>query len=295
MTICHFLLFIFLELKKIRKSKTIKSKSFEWNKLYAVTFVILLGINLIILIPVFLRKIEAPPNNHPTIMVWNIHNAVGFDGQFDIDRIVDEIREYDPDIVGINEINYGNMQGSYMDMTAYIAHKLNMYYYFGPSFYKHYGNAILSKYEFSECNNYRLPRKEGTHEPRGVICVKFIMDAETWTIYNTHLNEPDAIVQIPYIVELIDSDDFKNVVWMGDFNAEPNSEEYERINDTTTLNFIDTHEYLENNPDLTCEYDENYKPTKRIDYILCSPDVLPSKAYVHCSIASDHCAVITKF
>jgi len=287
---------MFLELKKIRRTKTLKSKSFKLNKLYALTFTILLGINLIVLIPVvFFRKIEAP-NKHPTIMVWNIHNAIGMDGQFDLDAIIDEIREYDPDIIGINEIDNGAMKSSYMDMTAYLAHKLNMYYYFGPSFYNHYGNAILSKYELSECNNYRLPRKEGTYrEPRGVICVKIIIDKETWIIYNTHLNEPDAIVQIPYIVELIESDDFKNIVWMGDFNAIPNSKEYKRINDTTTLKFIDTHKYLENNPDLTCEYDEDYNPTKRIDYILCSPDLIPLKSYVHCSIASDHCAVITRF
>ena len=40
-------------------------------------------------------------------MIWNIHNAIGDDDIFDMDRIVSEIKENDPDIVGLNEVDLG--------------------------------------------------------------------------------------------------------------------------------------------------------------------------------------------
>ncbi|GAH28762.1 unnamed protein product, partial [marine sediment metagenome] len=42
-------------------------------------------------------------------------------------------------------------------------------------------------------------------------------------------------------------------------------------------------------------FDDNYQPTRRIDYIMCSPDLIPIESNVFCSIGSDHCAVLTKF
>jgi endonuclease/exonuclease/phosphatase family metal-dependent hydrolase len=82
---------------------------------------------------------------------------------------------------------------------------------------------------------------------------------------------------------------------MGDFNFRPNSEEYPLINGTSALNFTDTHEFLNPPAGLTGGLDNNAVPSNRIDYIFSSPDLIPVNKEVHCSVASDHCAVITEF
>ena len=88
---------------------------------------------------------------------------------------------------------------------------------------------------------------------------------------------------------------FEKTVWMGDFNLEPSSLEYSLINTTTSLKFTDTYRYLNFDPGYTGNFDDNYTPQKRIDYIMASPDVIPIESEVFCSVASDHCAVITQF
>lgn len=82
---------------------------------------------------------------------------------------------------------------------------------------------------------------------------------------------------------------------MGDFNLEPTSSEYSLINGISILNFTDTYRYLNTFSGYTGDFDEDHTPQKRIDYIMCSSDIIPQSNYVFCSISSDHCAVITQF
>ena len=59
--------------------------------------------------------------------------------------------------------------------------------------------------------------------------------------------------------------------------------------------FRDTYPFVNSDPGHTGGFDDNAVPHRRIDYILCSPDLTPIKSKVICSIVSDLCAVVTKF
>ncbi len=236
-------------------------------------------------------------SDDPLFMTWNTHNAIGVDDKFDIDRIVEEIKEQEPDVVGLNEIDLGASKTGFVDLASYIAQKLQMYYYFGPSFCNHYGNAIFSKYPIESAKNMDLPRVKSNMEPRSVIQIKIKINSKTWTTYQTHLalSPEDRKEQVDFILDLIKNDDDERVVWMGDFNFRPDSDEYKLLNKTSGVTLLDTHRILNAEPDLTCCFDENNEPTARIDYILCSPGLSPQKTKVVCSLASDHCAELTQF
>ncbi len=244
------------------------------------------------------QSYEDPTSSHPTVMMWNIHNGIGLDFKFDLDRIAEEIKEIDPDILGLNEVDKGLIKTGLIDTGSYLAKKLDMYYYYGPSYYKHYGISLLSKYPFEKTENIALPRSpELNSEPRTLIRAEMSIDGELWSFYVNHLStkEEDRILQVPFIVDVIEARDDRRTVWMGDFNAQPDEEPYGLINTSGEMNFLDTHQKMKPTPSFTGSLNENAVPSKRIDYIFCSLDLVPSQVNVHCSKASDHCAVITKF
>ncbi|MFX1497231.1 MAG: endonuclease/exonuclease/phosphatase family protein [Promethearchaeota archaeon] len=235
---------------------------------------------------------------NPTFMTWNIHNAIGTDDVFDLDRVVEDIRIIDPDILLLNEVDRGALKTSFVDILVYIAFKLHMNYYYGSTYYNHYGNAILYKWRMHlfEVQNINLPQQ--SDDLRSMIEAKFIFGLQDWVIFGTHLStkESDRLLQIPFIISEIQTISFStNIIWMGDFNFEPNSIEYSMINGTSSLNFTDTYRFLNSDEGYTAEFNKNSIPQKRIDYIFCSPNLIPLTSYTLCTIASDHCAVITKF
>lgn len=306
-SIIAFSIFIFpclilLNLKKVKLFLDQKIP-FSSRKFVNIFLGLILIVNLFISWPFITHhQISTPSLTNPTFMVWNIHNAVGVDREFDADRIVDVIKTQNPDVVGLNEVDMGFMKTGFIDLASYIAHKLNMYFYYGPSYYKHYGNAILSKYPIMEAETFRIPRVVEGAEPRGVIRARINVSGQIWTIYVTHLStqKADRLAQVDYnysnsVVSIINQSEFIRTVWMGDFNCEPSSEEYNKLNASALVKFRDSYPFVNSDPGYTGGFDDNAIPHRRIDYILCSPDLIPTESQVICSLGSDHCAVKTTF
>ncbi|MFX1571718.1 MAG: endonuclease/exonuclease/phosphatase family protein [Promethearchaeota archaeon] len=286
-----------LKTKKITLSP--KEHSQNLNKTMGIMLICVLIIyGFFIGVLVQERKSTPVQNPNPKFMMWNIHTAIGADDSFQINRLIQDIKENDPDILGLNEVDLGALKTSFIDMPSYIAHELNMYYFFGFTFYKHYGDVILSKYPILEAKIISLPLAIPSERPRSLIRAEIQVNSSIWVIFVTHLstNSEDRLVQVPFIVNEIEKEiPFKRIIWMGDFNLEPDSTEYLLINSTSSLNFTDTYRLLNSDPGFTGDFDDNYNPHKRIDYIMCSPDLNPKNSEVFCSISSDHCAIITQF
>ena len=297
--IAGFVLILIYEGKNLKVSLTLKERSMHLKKEIIVLFASILIINGISIgVVAQTHSINPVQNPNPTFMIWNTHNAIGDDDVFHVDRLIAEIKEADPDILALNEIDLGAIKTSSMDLPSYFAHKLNMYYFYGFTFYKHYGNVILSKYPILEAEIIPLPLTVQSAEPRSLIRAKFQINSLTWTVFITHLSteSENRLAQVPFIVNEIENElTFERIVWMGDLNFEPTSTEYSLINSTSALNFTDTYRFLNSDPGYTGHFDDNHIPRKRIDYILCSPDLIPIISEVYCSISSDHCAVITQF
>lgn len=297
--ITSFVLILIYEIKNLKISLFIKERSLFLKKEIIVIFasiLIIYGISIGVVVQA--HSITPVQNPNPTFMIWNTHNAIGDDDVFHVDRLIAEIKDADPDILALNEIDLGAIKTSSMDLPSYFAHKLNMYYLYGFTFYKHYGNVILSKYPILEAEIIPLPLIVQSAEPRSLIRAKFLINSLTWTVFITHLSteSEDRLAQVPFIVNEIENElTFERIVWMGDLNFEPTSTEYTLINNTSTLKFTDTYRFLNSDPGYTGHFDDDHIPLKRIDYILCSPDLTPIISEVYCSLSSDHCALITEF
>jgi len=292
-------LILISEVKNLKFSFKIKERPLRLSKTISITFTAILIINIISIgVVVQNSKVESAQNPDATLMIWNIHNAIGDDDIISLDRIVHDIKRYSPEIIGLNEVDLGALKTSSIDLPSYFAHNLNMFYFYGYSFYKHYGNVILSKYPILEAKIIPLPLAVPSAEPRSLIRARLQVNVSIWTVFITHLSteEEDRLIQVPFIVSEIEKEtSFERIVWMGDFNFEPSSTEYTLINSTSILNFTDTYRFLNSDSGYTAHFDENHVPHKRIDYIMCSPDLLPKTSEVFCSLSSDHCSVITQF
>jgi len=217
------------------------------------------------------------------VMTWNIHKGVGIDNQYDIDRISSEIKNNNPDIIGLQEVEE--------DMVADIADELDMEYFFGSDFDDDEGNAILSKYPIEEVENlYLFPDDE-----RSLIKAKIIINSEKWNIFITHLslrNREDNLIQIDYILSKVLKGYTRRVVLIGDFNFGPDSEQYKKILNHENIQLMDTYHYLNEDSGLTFRTNFLFR---RIDFIFCSSDLKPTISEVVYSFASDHCALVTTF
>jgi endonuclease/exonuclease/phosphatase family metal-dependent hydrolase len=293
------ILIIIYEVKNMKLTLTLKEHPLGLSKTIVILFTsVLIFYGIIFGVLVQARTLEHIQKPNPTFMIWNTHNAIGDDDIFNVDRLIQDTKVNDPDILALNEIDLGALKTSFMDLPSYFAYKLNMYYFYGFTFYKHYGNVILSKYPILNAEIIPLPLASRANEPRSLIRAEIQINSLIWTVFITHLStsSQDRLIQVPFIINWIDNEpSFERMVWMGDLNLEPTSTEYSLINNTAPLKFIDTYRFLNSDPGFTGHFDDDHIPRKRIDYILCSPDLTPIKSEVYYSISSDHCAVITQF
>jgi endonuclease/exonuclease/phosphatase family metal-dependent hydrolase len=123
------------------------------------------------------------------VATYNIHAAVGTDGRRDLARIAAVIREIDPDVVGLQEVE-SRPSRSRHDQAEQLAEQLGMSCAEGPILVEGrgwYGNAILSRFPVEPLTRLRFADQGG--EPRGALEVRVHPTRGcSWRIANTHLD-----------------------------------------------------------------------------------------------------------
>jgi endonuclease/exonuclease/phosphatase family metal-dependent hydrolase len=220
------------------------------------------------------------------VMTYNIHHAEGTDGVLDLERIAQVIEQSDVDIVALQEVDNGRSRTNYVNQTAWLGSRLNMYYYFGPAAYSNtYGNAILSRYPVEYVKNYPLPHY-ADEETRACILSLINVNGRIVGFLGTHFdftNNEVAMMQANEVVRistLLECDKF----FAGDLNTYP----YESpITISLRRIYNDTFNLVNN-------------PTSRIDYVFVSKNfncnVLASDFVKNdlTAVASDHHPVLTE-
>lgn len=247
-------------------------------------FISLLSISIIIsLIP-----IKTETNRNLKVMTWNISGAIGVDDVFNVERVIDEIKANDPDIIGLQEVD--------IDMgISSIADDLNMYYYYVKAGDTNEGNALLSKYPIIESESIDLPLIDGKRA-RVLIKSKILINHREWEIYVTHFSRydkpKDHLNQAKFVSSILSKSRTTRIILMGDLNFGPSSTPHSELINNENFKLRDTYEFL--NDDLGYTFRSNYL-FKRIDYIFCSLNLKPTESEVITTRASDHYAVITTF
>ena len=206
------------------------------------------------------------------------------------------IRALDPDIIALQEVLQLRVDGVMMNQADELFEELPYRYVFGAAQVIasgfELGNVIASKHPLHGHDVVALPGKE-SGETRSVVHTRVSTPFGVVPVFATHLNwklhhGALRIRQIERLVDLIElgaSDETYPAILMGDFNAEPESDEIRFLRGFASLHGRSTyladawsyggdgsagHTFDRRNPYAA----RSHEPPRRIDYIFVrGPDV----------------------
>ena len=199
------------------------------RKNYRIILIFLFFIPLIFSIIMFgvsETPVESSTKNEFTFMTYNIHFGQGGDNLLNFERLAQNILVAEPDIIGLQEVENGRMTTQGVDMTFWLAKRLNMYYYYYPAESEHsFGCALLSKYPITFKMGEQIPsismRRVYIH------CVVEVNNTLQFDVFVTHLGirAENLTRQVNFLVENIQevfTSSTKPKILMGDFNLREN-------------------------------------------------------------------------
>ena len=236
----------------------------------------------------------ADNNTYVKVLTFNILHGATTRGDFDLDVIAKVIKETDPDLVALQEVDFKTNRAHKYDLATELGWRTGLAPIFGkamPYDGGAYGEGILSRYSFVETKVVALPCSPG-HEPRAALQVITVLPSgDTISFIGTHLdhtkNEYDRIMQAKKINESFSDIAYPSII-SGDLNAVPGS---------TTMNILEemwTPTYDKDQPAKTFP---SHDPKHKIDYIMFYPEKswkVIEATPVCDEIASDHCAYFVK-
>ncbi|HVL76711.1 MAG TPA: endonuclease/exonuclease/phosphatase family protein [Noviherbaspirillum sp.] len=164
---------------------------------------------------------SAAPQRAPwplTVATYNIHAAVGRDGRYAPDRIIDVLHELQADIVALQEVPLGGTQCDNVltmltEATGYESAE-------GPAcdtVERRYGNAVLSRFPILSVRAIDL--SFGSREPRGALDADVDCGGDLLRVVATHLGlrPAERRHQIRRLLDVFDTDEMP-VILMGDIN-----------------------------------------------------------------------------
>lgn len=225
------------------------------------------------------------------VMTLNIHSGINWYGSFDPDGLTSLIREIDPDIVGLQEVdrNWSSKSG-FRDLPAELAQRLNMFYAFSASLERnngYFGNLILSKYPIIQVWTSPLP---GSLEPRSFALVQVLVEGVRVNFLTTHLglSVSDRLQQAAKIIEFTNLLSGPLIV-TGDFNGDAGDPAVAGL-ERNFLNFQGIGEIKDQG---TFRSKDGIVSSK-MDYILVTPEFGLTKIEVADTFVSDHLPVIAE-
>ena len=166
--------------------------------------------------------------NRLRIITYNIHRCIGGDRKISPERISDVITVHQPDVVALQEVDYGQVRPALYDQAAIIAERLNFETFWIER--ERCGNAILSRYPMKmvKAGGLHRPRRWHTLARRGALWVEIEVFGARIQIINTHLGLTPAsrLNQAKVLVgpEWLNSTECRPpVILCGDFNTQPGS------------------------------------------------------------------------
>lgn len=204
-----------------------------------------------------------------TVVTYNIQFGIGLDGAYDLERIVDAVK--DADIIALQEVTRGFMRNEGRDMVAEIealmpdrfaTHHMPADVDFGSAVVDgvavnrrfQFGNMILSRWPILSARGHLLPRSMRTASlnlQRGALEALIATPSGPFRFYSVHLDHIDpqerlnqiaALKEITFAVPhtgmavtglgeygFPELPHAEDFVLLGDFNLEPDLAEYRDV------------------------------------------------------------------
>lgn len=239
-----------------------------------------------------------PPRSRPLrlrLLSYNIHHGEGVDGVLDLQRIANVIRQANPDLVALQEVDRKVSRTQQQDQPAILAHETSMMVAFGSNLKLQggdYGNAILSRFPLLAQENLHLPSLH-QGEQRGLLVTQIQLPDNRPTLWflATHLDHrrdgAERLASADRIIEFIQPKGNDIVVLAGDLNERRSSPGVSKLLEVFTLGHDDE---LATIP--------VQQPESQIDFIMTRPTSRWRPLETHVleeSIASDHRPILAVF
>lgn len=170
-------------------------------------------------------------NDTIRIMTFNLH--AGHDAS--LEQIGELIKQYEPDFVALQEVDQNTHRTNCLhqnnrDFITELAYYSGMQGLFGPTIKfsgGHYGIGLLTRHQFVDVHNIKLPHPVARMEQRGLLEGTFILpDGDTIMMACTHLEAFDSVSRADQARFLLDhfAGSTHPVILAGDFNASPDDD-----------------------------------------------------------------------
>lgn len=161
------------------------------------------------------------PDHDPwplTICTYNIHGAVGSDGEFSPKRVVKVLQEIKADVIALQEVPLGGI--AFPNVLTMLQKEIGFHAVEGPTRHgpdRRYGNAVLSRYPIVATRSIDL--SFGSREPRGAVDADLDCNGQPLRIIATHLGLriAERRDQIRRLLQVFDTDQMP-VILLGDVN-----------------------------------------------------------------------------
>jgi len=213
-------------------------------------------------------------------------------GDFDLDYIANVIRDSEPDLVALQEVDFLTKRARGYDLATELGWRLRMVPLFARAMdYDggEYGEAILSRYSFISTRNVPLPFTEG-REPRAAVeIITVLPSGDTIAFIGTHLDhtgeDTDRVLQVKMINDVLAKGRYPSIL-AGDLNAVPGS---------IPIGILEQLWSAAYDRDAPAPTYPSGDPIKKIDYVMFRPAErwrVISAEVIQDSVASDHCAYL---
>jgi endonuclease/exonuclease/phosphatase family metal-dependent hydrolase len=162
------------------------------------------------------------------VLTYNIHHGAGADEVVDLEHQATVIRELNPDLVALQEVDDRTQRTGKVDQATELGRLTGMHVRFAHQLDfegGRYGQAILSRFPCSELTVHWLPGVPD-RERRIAGSVTVDLDGEKLTFVTTHLhhnNTPLREGQAERLSQLFGDEHSAPVIVAGDLNATPDS------------------------------------------------------------------------
>ena len=188
---------------------------------------IALGFIILAAIPAAAARGGARQQTTLRILAYNIRHGAGMDDRVDLERAARVIRQVNPDLVALQEIDNETTRTDLVDQAERLGQLTGMHHVFGGFMdYREgaYGMALLSRFPFVETVNHRLPDGQ---EPRTALTalVRLGTDGPEILLAGIHLyrSAAERMAQARRLVEIFEGET-RPVILAGDFNSTPDSD-----------------------------------------------------------------------
>jgi endonuclease/exonuclease/phosphatase family metal-dependent hydrolase len=183
------------------------------------------------------------------------------------------------DVVALQETDAGSLRTGFTNQTEYLARRSRFPYWLDHTnrhlgHFARHSNGLLSRFEPHSVVRHRLPGLPG----RGALVAELGKCRGSLAVFVLHLalGRRARLRQIDYLVEQVNQ--FEQVIFMGDLNCDPWSPEMQLLVNETRL-IAPTREHG--------TYPA-WRPRRRIDHILVTPEIDIRRSFVPHWRHSDH-------